>query len=200
MGDDAVVTKPPRRWLPIILGALTFVIVLAGLGAVVGDWALRNAEMRSLITQVEESEAAMGALQQGVQDVAAAYESKLPLDDQEQAALDTELETLASQARDAIGAAGDDVAGVRWLLWHREIGAAQEAYLAHNRAWQAYLARAAEDPAEFGRQQDLVNTTFVEAESSVRFAVPVAPLFDIDQRVDAIFAPPPMPEGSGQQA
>jgi hypothetical protein len=85
-------------------------------------------------------------------------------------------------------------------LWHPEIGAAQDAYLAHNRAWQAYLERAASDPAEFAKEQADINSTFAQAEIDVRAAVPVVPLFNLQDRVDVIFAPPPLPEGSGQQA
>ena len=69
---------------------------------------------------------------------------------------------------------------MHWLSWHREIGAAQDAYLAHNRAWQAYLARAAEDPAEFDVEQTDVNTTFEAAEQPIRAALPDPALYDLD--------------------
>jgi hypothetical protein len=176
------------------------VVVLAALGALLGDWTARNLEMRTLVTKIEASEAAMGALQDSVQEIAARYEGKAPLSAEDQAALDQELMAAAAKGRDEIAAAGEGVAGVRWLLWHQQIGAAQEAYLAHNRAWQAYLERASETPSEFGRNQDEVNSTFVTSEAAVRGALPLAPLFDLRDRVDAIYAPVPLPEGSGQAA
>lgn len=190
----------PRRWLPIILGALTFVIVLTGLGVIAADWTARNVEMRSLVTRIEASEAAMGTVQDQVTELAARYQAQLPLDEATQAQMDEELKAIAASGRDAIASAGDGVGDVRWLAWHRDVGAAEEAYLAHNRAWVAYLARAAEDPAEFGRQQEDVNTTFAAAQAAVVDAVPLPALFDISERVDTIFAPPALPEGAGQAA
>lgn len=193
-------SRAPRRWLPIILGALTFVIVLAGLGAIVADWTARNVEMRNLVTRIEASEAAMGTVQEDVTALAARYQAQLPLDDATQAQMDAELKAIAATGRDAIATAGDGVGDVPWFVWHRDVGAAEDAYLAHNRAWVAYLTRAAEDPAEFGRQQDDINTTFADAQVAIVDAVPLPALFDISDRVDAIFAPPALPEGSGQAA
>ncbi len=191
--------RPGRRWLPLVAGGVAFLMVLVGLGVLVGDWAARNIEMRALITRVEASEAAMGELQSNVQGIFAEYEGSTPLSDEDRTALEDDLKAAAAAGRDAVASAGDDVAGVRWLAWHRDVGDAQEAYLAHNRAWQAYLARAAEDPAEFGRPQDAVNETFTAAEEPIRAALPAPVLFDLPNRVDVIFAPP---EGSdpGQQA
>ena len=106
---------------------------------------------------------------------------------------------LQRATRADIAAAGDDVAAVRWLAWHQDIRQAQDAYLAHNQAWQDYLTRAIEDPAEFARPQDAVNSTFEEAEPAVREALPPAALYRLKARVAQIFAPPPS-EGDGQQA
>jgi hypothetical protein len=89
---------------------------------------------------------------------------------------------------------------VRWLAWHREVGDAQAAYLTHNRAWQAYLGRASTDPAEFGKEQKDVNTTFEGAEKPIRDALPLPALFDLLARIDAVFAPPPSPDGQTQEA
>ena len=198
--DNGAMSRSARAWLPILIGALTFLVVLVGLGTVAADAVARNIEMRNLVTRIEASEAVMGDLQQGVQDIAAQYQGQLPLDDQQQAALDDALTSLAADSEAKLARAADGVAGVEWLIWHQDIGAAQEAYLAHNRAWQAYLARAAKDPAEFGREQPLVDSTFADAEPRIRAAVPVLPLFDLSDRVDTIFAPPALPEGAGQQA
>lgn len=198
--DNGPMSRSVRTWLPILIGALTFVLALVAFGTVAADVTARNIEMRNLVTRIEASEAVMGELQQGVQDIAGSYQDQLPLDDQQQAELDQALTSLAADSGAKLAAAADGVAGVQWLLWHQDIGKAQEAYLAHNRAWQAYLARAAKDPSEFGRQQDLVDSTFAEAEPIIRGAVPIIPMFDLDDRVDEIFAPPALPEGAGQQA
>lgn len=193
-------THPPRRWLAPVIGLAAFLVVLVGLGALVGDAAARNAEMRSLVTAIEQSEAAMGEVQANVQGIVSAYEGKGTLDEEDSAALDAALKAAAAQGRDAIAAAAKPVGNVRWLVWHRDVKAAQEAYLAHNRAWQEYLTRAATDPTEFARPQDLVNSSFGEAEAKVRAAVPLIALYDLRGRVDVIFAPPPVEQGTGQAA
>ena len=190
--------RPPRRWLGPVLGLATFLIVLTGLGALVGDAAARNAEMRSLVTAIEQSEAAMGETQENVRGVFEAYAGRTPLSEDDQAALDAALQAAAAQGRDSIAAAAQPVRDVRWLLWHRDVAAAQEAYLAHNRAWQEYLGRAAEDPSEFARPQDAVNSTFADAEVEVRSAIPLIALFDLRDRIDVIFAPP-ADQGDGEQ-
>lgn len=192
--------RRPRRWLPIVLGAAAFVVVLAALGAVVGDWTVRNLEMRAVVAWIEVSEAAMGDLQAEVTSIAAEYEGRVPLDEADQAEIDAALTAVAAEGLARVTDAGDGVAGVRWLLWHPEVGAAQDAYLAHNRAWQAYLERAAKDPSEFARAQDDINSTFADAEDDLRDALPAPALFDLVDRVSTIFAPAPLPEGQGQQA
>jgi hypothetical protein len=199
-GPQEPVARRPRKWLPVVLGAVTFLLVLVAAGLVVGDAFARSVEMRALVTRVEASESAMGALQEDVQEIFADYEGQTPLGDEDRAAVDERLMAAAAAGRDAIAAAGREVEAVRWLAWHREIGTAQDTYLAHNRAWVDYLDRAAQDPAEFGRPQDDVNTTFEAAEGDFREALPPWALFDLADRVDAIFAPPPSEDGSSQAA
>jgi hypothetical protein len=125
------------------------------------------------------------------------------LSNEDQDSLSVALMAAAAQGREQIAAAREEVAGVRWALWHQDVRQAQDAYLAHNQAWLDYLARASEDATEFGRPQDEVNTSFAQAEKDVRRAVPFIPLFDLVNRVDQIFAEP-QPDlsdnGSGQSA
>jgi hypothetical protein len=193
-------THPPRRWLAPVLGLATFLIVLVGFGGLVGDAVARNAEMNALVTAIEQSEAAMSETQENVRGVIAAYEGSGQLDDVDRAEIDAALKAAAEQGREAIAAAAGPVGDVRWLVWHRDVKAAQEAYLAHNRAWQEYLDRASTDPTEFARPQDLINSSFADAENEVRAAIPLIAGYDLRDRIDVIFAPPPVEEGDGQQA
>ena len=195
-----VARRRMRGWVPPLIGLATFLVVLVGFGAIIGDAVARNAEMRALVTAIERSEAAMGDTQENVRGILEAYSGRTPLSEQDQAELDAALQAAASQGRDAIAAAGEQVGAVQWLVWHRDVGQAQDAYLAHNRAWQEYLDRASGDPAEFARSQDDVNSTFVDAEAEVRAAIPLIALFDLRDRIDVIFAPPPAEEGDGQSA
>ena len=204
MSDSGIPIAPaparrPRRWVPYAAGALAFLVTLVVLGGIVGDWAARNYEMRTLVTRIEASEATMGDLQANVEEILARYQGQGELTDENRAALDAELAAAAAEGRDAIGAAGDGVAGVRWLAWHRDVSQAQEAYLAHNRAWRNYLDQAAKDPAEFAAPQDAVNQTFEAAEAPIRAALPVPALFDLLSRIDSVFAPPPAVDGGPTQ-
>lgn len=198
--SDASVARATRRWVPVAIGGVTFLVVLVFLSTLLGDWAARNVEMRLLVTRIESSEAAMGAVQDEVRGIFDEYGQAEALSVQQRAELDARLAKAAADGRDAIAAAGEGVAEVRWLGWHSEIGDAQDAYLAHNRAWQEYMARAADDPQEFGRQQDAVNQTFEAAQLPLLDAVPQPPLFSLDDRVTAIFAPPPSESSDAQSA
>ncbi len=88
---------------------------------------------------------------------------------------------------DSIGAAGREIAAVNILPWHTKIKAAQEAYLLHNYAWQAYMQSAAEDPVALTVDQPLVNQSFEDAQEPLESVVPVVALFDLEARVANIF-------------
>lgn len=177
------------RWLPPLIGVLSFLLVL-GVGSVLTiEWGTRNAEMRRLVTAVEASEAAMTQTQISVAEALDAFEAS----DGGEAAkmeLDSTLTAAADEGHRQIEAAGRTVASVDVLPWHTRIIKARDAYLAHNRAWQEYLLRATDDPGEFDREQLEVNSTFEAVEPLMRGALPNPPLFDLEERVDAIFAPP----------
>ncbi len=201
----AAVPGPPaarrrRSWVPVVVGLVTFVVVLVAAGLVVADWAERNLEMRALVTNVEASEGAMTDLQAALSDMAVHVDPNTPLTDAEQAAVDERLKQIAADAVAAVARGGDQVAAVPVLPWHEDVLAAQRAYLAHNQAWQHYLSAAAKDPSEFARPQDAVNETFAAAERPMRDAVPPGALFELKQRIDVIFAPPPAQGGPTQEA
>ncbi len=189
------------RWLPPVIGAIAFVAVLVGAGLLAGDWVKRSTEMRALIEQIEVSEQAMSETQQSVQDAVSGFATKAPLSEENQAALDELLKDAAAEGLRGVTQGGQLVASVNTLPWHSDIREAQTAYLAHNRAWQAYLAAAVADPTEFGRTHDDVNSTFAAAEEPLREAVPAPDAFDLKTALDLIFAPPPVvDQGPSQQA
>lgn len=189
-----------RRWLPFVLGGLAFLVVLVGLGMVVGDWAARNVEMRALVSQIEVSEQAMADTQLAVRAAFEEYQGQDALSDADRAALDEKLQAAAAAGLVGVTAGGDKVAAVRVLGWHSDISAAQEAYLAHNQAWQDYLGKAAKDPAEFGVTHEQVNSTFAAAEQPMRDAVPSPDVFDLMTKVDVIYAPSPSEDSGPTQA
>ena len=181
-----------RSWFGPMIAAGAFLVTLAFAGpiALVGDVVLRQAEMAQLVTRVEASEATMVEVQDEIDAITQEYESLPSPDDQDRAELVGRLADAAAYGQEAIAEAGAGVAGDDYLPWHTSIRRAQQDYLAHNQAWQDYLEAAAVDPGELTLPQDDINSTFLEAEASMRKALPPFSSDDLLERVDIIFAEP----------
>ncbi len=201
MGDNgrvnAVSTRP---WFGPLVGLITFVVVLVGAGVTsVGvDWGVRNAEMADLLTRVEASEQAMMMSQEEIAAITAEFQQLPEPTDADREAYSSRLAAAAGRGRDSIAEAGRGVDSLSVAPWHGSLARAQADYLAHNRAWQEHLDRASEDPQEFNLPQDLINSTFEEAEVSLRAALPTPSIDTLQERVDLIFAP--VPSEGGQAA
>lgn len=187
MESQAVARWRTPRWVGPLLGLLSFLLILVAGGALVGDWTLRNSEMRELVTAIEASENEMRVTQEQVTEVFAPFDVGGPLSPEETALLTRQLADIASNARERIERAGSVVASVSVMPWHSAILSAQESYVVHNGAWIDYMARAAQDPVEFVNPQPFVNSSFMAAEPILRAAVPIPALYAIDQRVAQIF-------------
>ena len=157
-----------NSWIPLVAGAVAFLLTLGIGGAVGTDWLARNIEMDRLVSAIEASEASMGTVQGRIAEVF----DQLDVDDRE-------------------------IAAVNILPWHTKIKAAQEAYLLHNYAWQAYMQSAAEDPVALTVDQPLVNQSFEDAQEPLESVVPVVALFDLEARVANIFIEG-APQSSGE--
>lgn len=179
----------------MLVGALAFVVVLVGYGAVGLDWMSRNLEMDRLVTAIELSESAMERTQQDVLQVTAGTDPSAKLSDAELTAMAEELRWIALDGQRRIHDAGLGVAGVGVLPWHRDVQEAQDAYLAHNQAWQDYLGVASNDARELFREQPDVNATFSAAEPLLKRAVPDPSAFRLTARVSRIFT-----DGQGDSA
>ena len=188
-----------RRWAPVVAGVATFFLVLLVVGALVGDWAARNIEMRALISQVEVSEQAMGDTQTKLRTAIEEFQSNGNPTDADRTAFEEALKKAAAEGLVGVTHGGDLVQKVRILPWHRDIVTAQKAYLDHNQAWQDYLFKASKDAAEFAKKQVAVNETFAAAEKPMRAAVPKPDLFKLAKRIDVIYAPSE-DSGPGQPA
>ena len=194
---------PPRRraprGLPLLTGIAAFVLAIAAGGLMVADWTVRNMEMDALTTAVELSEAAMTRTQADLRATASSLTGGAAPTDQEKAGLLEEMTSAAARGEQRIGSAGDVVSQVGILPWHRDIIDARFAYLAHNLAWQGYMAEIAGDPKVYGTDQPLIDETFMAADPIMRAAVPVPDLFDLADRVNRIFVegagPPPADGG-----
>lgn len=181
-----------RRWVPPVAGALAFLLTLVvGLG-VAADWTLRIVEMRGLIEGIYESESVMEALQDAAFDAVEEHRTAGP---QDRGKLNDELTALATVANEDLQLAGDQVAALSILPWHRAIIAARDAYLAHNAAWQEYTARVVEDPAEFLQDQPLVDSTFEDAQQPLLDAIPQPDLLELELDVWVIYMSPESQSG-----
>ncbi len=189
-----------NSWIPLVAGAVAFLLTLGIGGAVGTDWLARNIEMDRLVTAIEASEATMGVVADQVGAVFAGLDAAdlegAPTNAQTAAAV-AELAGIAVDGADSIGAAGRVIAAVSVLPWHTEIKAAKEAYLLHNLAWQAYMQSAVEDPVALTVPQLLVNQSFEDAQEPLDNAVPELALFDLQSRVKNIFIDG-APQSSGE--
>lgn len=191
-----------RRWFGPLIGLVTFVVVLVAGGATTAaaDSAIRVAEMDTLLTNVEASELEMMVVQEEIDRISSAYEALPDPTDEDRSELVKDLATTAAVGQEAIAEAGDVVASQEIAPWHPRLIQAQDDYLAHNQAWQDYLGRAKADPLELTRPQELVDSTFLASEVSMRAAVPPILSRDLAIRVDAIYAPPEGASGASGQA
>lgn len=199
---DRLVPRTPwihRGWVGPVAGLLAFVLVLLP----VAVWGLAyvgsSYEADRLITRIEASEAAMIAFDAELNGIAAGLGDPATATQEQVTAAQQAMVDAAARADDEITAAGEAVAEARVAPWQQGLATARDAYVAHNQAWQDYLAAAQADPAQFTAPQQEINDTFVQAERDVRRATAGMILFDLPERVDAIFAPPEQ-SGSGADA
>lgn len=186
-------------WLIWAIGVAVLVLLTAANLVMAGELALRSIESERLVAAVEESETAMKTTQEQFDAVLSAYDTE-DLTDLEREQVLAELEEVAAQGGAAIAAAGERVGLVEILPWHGQLLAAQEAYLAHNRAWVAYMAASAEDPVEWFEPQAEVNETFADAKRPLVRAVPLFDPLQVLPRIELIYVTGSDDSGGGQSA
>ena len=169
------------------VGILALIVLTAASVAVIAELTARTVEDEQLISAIERSESAMKQTQDEFAAVLDEYDAQ-NLTDAERAELLKKLGDVAADGEERIAAAGERVAMVQVLPWHEKIRTAQDAYLAHNAAWVAYMAAASEDPAEWFQPQPAVNDTFAAAKLPLVEAIPLIDVTALLPRVEAIFA------------
>jgi hypothetical protein len=182
-----------RPWVAPVIGAVIFVLTLGMAGTIAGDYVQRESEMRDVVTQIEASEHAMDDLDAAVKAAAAPYDGEEALTDAERAGLNAALQDAATAGLAQIAAAGEALAEVPVLPWHERILAARDAYLAHNHAWQDYLAAVEVDPSQIAMPQPAVIDTWAIAQRIVPSGVPRPDAFGLRARLEALFASEPDP-------
>lgn len=199
---EAGIDRPKRgmpAWVAWTIGAVALIVITLANVVVAGELALRSFEADNLVRAVEQSETAMKTTQADFSDVMSRYDTQ-DLTDDEREQLRADLADVAERGQAAIALEGDRVGLVEIVPWHSELLAAQEAYLAHNRAWVDYMAAAAEDPAEWFRPQPDVNSTFAEAKLPLVEAVPLLDPLRTLQRIELIYVTGSGDSGDGQSA
>ena len=194
--------RPSRglpSWLVWTVGIAALVLLTAANMVVAGELALRSVEADNLVRAVEQSETAMKTTQAEFDEVLSAYDTE-NLTDEEREQLRMELADVAARGEVAIAGAGEGVAEVQIMPWHAQLLDARDAYLAHNQAWVAYMAAAAEDPAEWFRPQPAVNETFADAKLPLVEAVPLFDPLDTLSRIEVIYVTGSGDSGDGQSA
>lgn len=189
--------RRPAFWWTI---GITYLVVFSlAASTVLVVFAAQTVQADRLITAVEASERAMGVVQRQVGDVFEEFNSE-DLTEERRAELVDELSVIATEGEVAIAEAGEQVAQVRIWPINSRLEEAREAYLRHNRAWVDYMARAAEDPAEFVSPQQEVNDSFFDARGPLWRAIPALDLLDLQARLRVIYAEPEGGGGGGPQA
>jgi hypothetical protein len=165
-----------------VIGIALLIAALVAAAALVGDWLARNVEMDRLVTGIEESEAAMTTAIDGVR----ATLAEDPPAEGLSPATGEALQEIATVGGDAVAAAAVDIGNVAIQPWHEDIVLARDVYLAHNQAWQDFLAAAAEDPEQWFAEYEPINTTWEAVGPVLRGAVPTPALWDVAERVEII--------------
>jgi hypothetical protein len=181
--------------LVVVLGTVVAALfVLAGPGMDGGD-----AEMRALLGPISESEAAMVAFTDAVEElVLDASENGNGTFGDLEAPIRAELEVLSAE----LLVADLEVCSTSGSLRHRAIAEFQAAYCAHLEAWVDHSRAALEDPRLVLNADPAITTTFLDAIDAAQQAKR-GRAGDIQDDVDRLFrleepgwAPGPAP-GSG---
>ncbi len=178
-------SKSPAFWWTLGISVLVVFSLVATSAMVV--FAAQTVQADRLFTAVEASERAMGGVQDRVRGVFEQFDDEDLTEAQREELVD-ELRVIAVDGEVSIGEAGQRVADVRIWPINSRLEQARSAYLRHNAAWVDYMARAAEDPAQFVSPQPEVNASFFDARIPLLRAIPAIDLLDLQRRLDVIYA------------
>lgn len=178
--------KPPaasRKAVVLLAIGGAVALVLASLA--IGDWWVRNAEMRTLLGRVERAERAQLPAVLGIGPLLRLCRQEAA-DEQvcDTAAIRLGAERTLPQLRQS----GDLVAATRLTSFHGSLRTFRDRYVDHNLAWRSWLEALAKDPTagEF-EVPPAVGTTFERASDAADGALTPLPLHGNGTRIDEIF-------------
>jgi hypothetical protein len=176
------------------VGVLMMTIAIVGVLAIGGLLGYRAWSMGQLLDGIERSEAAMIAAQELV---AATVDGPQDLRGAQGDANAQALQQAAAEAGTELEAAAAEIADVRLAPWDGAMGQARTSYLAHNGAWQAYLAGAAQDPEQWFEVDPEIDRTWNVFVADITDAVPSPDFTGVGQRVEVIVGDPAGSTGDG---
>ncbi len=172
-----------RRAVVLLAIGGALALILSSLA--IGDWWVRNAELRTLLGRVERAERAQLPAVLGIGPL-------LRLCQQEGAAeelCDTvSIRLGAERTLPQLRQTGDEVAATRLTSFHGSLRTFRDRYVDHNLAWRNWMETLSRDPTagDFEVPEALA-TTFVRASAAADGALTPLPLHDNGSRVDEIF-------------
>lgn len=175
-----------RRAVVLLAIGATVAVILTSLA--VGDWWVRNTELRTLLGRVERAERAqlpavqtIGPLLFLCQQEAAGSE--------EQTCDTVAIRQGAEQTLPYLRQTGDAVASTRLTSFHGSLRTFRDRYVDHNAAWRSWLETLAKDPTAGGFESpEAISTTFEDASKAADDALTPLPLHGNGTRVARIFA------------
>ncbi len=185
-GPGPIPPAPPQgsrgQGRRVLIWMLLSAAVLLG-SVAVGEWGAKTQEMNRLVDGIEESEAAMTQAMAAVTLILGPSGS---LGEMDTADATEQLQEAANNGLAGVRSAASRIESIPIQPWHHEVLAARDAYLAHNEAWQAFLASAADDASVWLTDDEDIESTWNALDPVLRAAVPTPAILNLDQRVDEI--------------
>ncbi len=179
---------PPisRRAAVLLAVAGAVALLLASVG--IGDWWVRNGEMRRLLQRVERAERAQLPAIQSIGPLLMLCQQEAVGDDEE--LCDTVgIRQGAERVLPLLRQTGDEVADTRLTSSHGSLRNFRDRYVDHNLAWRSWLETLAQDPTAGGFESpESIGTTFQKASDAADDALTPLPLHGNRTRVEAVFA------------
>lgn len=175
-----------RRAVVLLSIAGSVALVLASLG--VGDWWVRNRELRTLLGRVERAERAQLPAIQTIGPLLFLCQQEA-LGDQADLCDTVAIRQGAERALPQLEETGGDVAGTSLTSFHGDLRTFRDRYVDHNQAWRSWLESLARDPTAGGFESpEAISTTFENASRAAGDALTPLPLHGNRTRIEAIFA------------
>lgn len=171
-----------RRAVVLLAIGGALALVLSSLG--IGDWWVRNAELRTLLGRVERAERAQLPAILGIGPLLRLCQQEGAEELCDTVAIRIGAERTLPQLRQT----GDLVAGTRLTSFHGSLRTFRDRYVDHNLAWRSWLETLASDPTAGAFEPPAaVDETFRRARTAAEGALTPLPLHGNAGRIEVMF-------------